>query len=142
MLYDDEIDKKARMLPDYKKSKSFPIAITFLKVSEYKKNYWQHIFQSKYPLKTPLLNFATKDDLKNFIISSYQYRNKIAHVLDIKNFKLKPPYLRGSELPDYMLIEHLINNNYPYFVIFLIRLWLEKKIKTYNDWINFLLQLF
>jgi len=140
LLYDSKIHKKIKKqnLPDYFGSKSYPIATTFVKVSEYKGNYWQFIFQNKYPLKTPLKSFLTNGDLKNLIISSYQYRNKIAHVLDIKNFKLNPSYLRSTDMPDYKLIEQIITQNFPYFIIFLIRLILEEKINSKGKWVNFL----
>jgi hypothetical protein len=136
--------KKLTKSPD--NSKSWPVAVTFVKLSEHEKNYWQHIFQSKYPLKIPLKNFETKEDLKSLIISCFRYRNKIAHA-DIGNLdklNLEPKYLKhpNSNAPDSHELELLINLHFPYLIIFILRIWLKYKKVNGNSWKNYLISLF
>ena len=136
--------KKLTKSPD--NSNSWPVAVTFAKLSEQEKNYWQYIFQSKYPLKTPLKSFETKEDLKSLIISCFRYRNKIAHadIGKLDKLNLEPKYLkhRNSNAPDSHELELLINRHFPYLIIFILRTWLKYKKVKGASWKNYLISLF
>ena len=127
-------------------SNSWPVAVTFVKLSEEEKNFWQHIFQVKYPLKIPLKTFKTREDLKKLIISCFRNRNKIAHA-DIGNMDkliLEPKNLKhpNSNAPDSHELELLIFRHFPYLIIFILRIWLKYKITSGSSWKNYLLSLF
>ena len=127
-------------------SNSWPVASTFVKLSQSEKNYWQYIFQCKYPLETPLKTFETKEDLKKLIISCFRYRNKIAHA-DISNLdklSLEPNYLKPhkSTAPDSHELELIINQHFPYLIIFILRMWLKHKKVNGTSWKKYLISLF
>lgn len=121
-----------------------PCTKAFLEISEDQKEYWQWIFQRKYPLKTPLKNFATKQDLEDFINSCFDYRNKIAHPEITKPIQIKPRHLIAplSKEPEEFLLEKLISQVFPSFLIFLIRIWLKKGFKIRTNWDSYIDNLF
>ncbi len=120
-----------------------PAAKVFIKLSEMEKNYWQPLFQAKYPLSTPLTKFDTENDLYEFIVSAFNYRNNIAHANIGNKLTLKPKYLKhpNSKAPDEFIIESIISQYFPQFIMFLIRIWLKISKTSSQDWINFIISL-
>ncbi len=121
-----------------------PCIKAFLEICEDQKEYWQWIFQRNYPLNNPLNNFATKHDLEEFLESSFDYRNKIAHPEITNPIQLKPRQLipPSSKEPEEFTLEKLISHVFPSFLIFLIRIWLVKGFKTRTDWDSYIDSLF
>ena len=120
-----------------------PAAKVFIKLSEKENNYWQSLFQINYPFTSPLTNFDTEDDLYEFIVSAFNYRNNIAHANIGEKLNLKPTYLKppSSKAPDEFIIESLISQYFPQFVIFIIRTWLKYNKISSQDWINFIISI-
>ena len=121
-----------------------PCTKAFLEICEDQKEYWQWIFQRNYPLKTLLNNFATKQDLEDFIYSCFDYRNKIAHPEITNPIQLKPKHLIAplSNDPEEFILERLISRVFPSFLIFLIRIWLKKGFKIRTEWDYYINNLF
>ncbi len=126
-----------------KTGNSVPAAKAFIKLSESEKNFWQPLFQRNYPLATPLTTFSTKNDLYDFIISSFRYRNTIAHANIGKKLKLKPLYLKppNSRDPIEFILESFISQYFPHFIIFIIRTWLKYNKTSSQNWMNFILSI-
>ncbi|MBA7513727.1 hypothetical protein ES705_05745 [subsurface metagenome] len=127
-----------------KNNNRIPCTKAFLEICEDQKEYWQWIFQRKYPLKTPLNTFGTKQDLENFIDSCFDYRNKIAHPEITKPIQIKPRHLIPplSKDPEEFILEKLISQVFPSFLIFLIMIWLKKGFKIRTDWDSYIDSLF
>ena len=152
LLYHKDIYKKLNsQLTRYslqKKISKFnnrtPCIQAFLEISEDQKEYWQWIFQRIYQLKIPLSNFATKQYLKEFLESSFDYRNKIAHPEITNPIQIKPRQLIAplSKEPEEFTLEKLISRVFPTFLMFLIRIWLKKGFKTRTDWDSYIESLF
>jgi len=141
LLYKEEIGIK---LGYGKYNKKDPIADIFVAISEDQGNFWQHIFQIKYPLSLPLNSFSTKNDLREFIICAFNYRNNIAHPEKKIPTKIKPSYLQPISLQstEEYTLNLLITDNFPLFLIFLIRTWINEKCKNIDDWYKYLKGLF
>ncbi len=124
--------------------KKASVAKIFAEVSEVNHEYWQWIFQRNYPLSTPLNSFATKQDLEEFIIASFNYRNNIAHPENRVPVQLIPHYLfpPGSGESEEFILERLISQVFPSFLMFLTRVWVNEKLKTRADWEAYLENLF
>jgi len=137
LLYKEEIGIKLG-LGKYNKKDS--VADTFIAISEVQGNFWQHIFQIKYPLTQPLNSFSTKNDLREFIICAFNYRNNIAHPEKKIPTKIKPSYLQpiSSYSTEECTLNFLITDNFPLFLIFLIRTWINEKCKNIDDWYKYL----
>ncbi len=120
-----------------------PAAKVFIKLSEREKNFWQPLFQAKYPLSTPITKFDTENDLYEFIVSAFNYRNNIAHANIGNKFTLKPKYLKhpNSKAPDEFIIESIISQYFPNFIMLIIRTWLKNSKTSSQDWINFIIGL-
>ena len=141
LLFLDSIKNKIKLPKGDKKN---TVAKTFVEISEDNNEYWQWIFQRKYPLNTPLNSFATRQDLEDFILSCFNYRNNIAHPEKKVPIKLSPRHLIPplSNEPDEFILEKLISQVFPSFLIFLIRVWLKKGFKIRTDWDSYLVHLF
>lgn len=152
ILYHKDIYKKLnRQLSRYslanrisKNNNRVPCTKAFLEICEDQKEYWQWIFQRNYPLETPLKNFVIKQDLEDFINSCFDYRNKIAHPEITALIQLKPRHLIPplSTEPEEFILEKLISQVFPSFLIFLIRIWLRKGFKIRTDWDSYIDNLF
>lgn len=137
LLYKEEIGNKLGFGNYNKKD---PVADTFIAISEAQGKFWQHIFQIKYPLTQPLNSFSTKNDLREFIICTFNYRNNIAHPEKKIPTKIKPSYLQpiSSFSTEECTLNLLITDNFPLFLIFLIRTWINEKCKNIDDWYKYL----
>ncbi len=152
LLYHKDIYKKLNSkLSKYsltkrisKNNNRIPCTKAFLEICGEQKEYWQWIFQRNYPLKAPLNNFTTKKDLEDFIDSCFDYRNKIAHPEITNPIQIKPIYLIAplSKDPEEFILERLISQVFPSFLIFLIRIWLKKGFKIRAEWDSYINNLF
>ncbi len=146
LLSNDEKEKK-KIIKRSKAPKGTgnkgPAAKVFIKLSEKEKIFWQPLFQGKYPLNTPLTKFKTENDLYEFIVSAFNYRNNIAHANIGKKLTLEPTYLKPSKskAPDEFIIDSIISQYFPHFIIFIIRTWLKYNKTSSQDWINFIISL-
>ena len=141
LLFLDSIKNKLKLSKGDKKN---TVTKTFVEISADNNEYWQWIFPRKYPLKPPLKSFATKQDLEDFIISCFIYRNNIAHPEKKIPINLKPKHLipPSSKESEEFILERLISQVFPSFLIFLIRTWLKKGFKSRTDWEIYLKSLF
>ena len=142
ILYSEHIAADKLKYPKY--NKKGPLSEIFIKLSEEIREFWQKIFVSKYPMNKPLSSFETKDDLKKFIISAFNYRNNIAHPEKVKKIKIQPSYLKPSNplISEEERLEFLINQYFTYFLLFLMRIWINKEFKSITQWHDYLKSLF
>ena len=123
-----------------KHNKRVPCTKVFLEMCQDQKEYWQYIFQNKYPLATPLKEFKTKADLEYFINFSFTYRNNIAHPESIKPINIKEEYLYPHSTME-QILSQFVKENFPFFILFLLRTWLKKGFKTKTEWYHYILNL-
>ncbi len=123
-----------------KHNKRVPCTKVFLEIYQDQKEYWQYIFQNKYPLAASLKEFKTKADLEYFINLSFTYRNNIAHPENIKPINIKEEYLYPHSTME-QILSHFIKENFPFFILFLLRTWLKKGFKTKTEWYHYILNL-
>ncbi|MFX0140867.1 MAG: hypothetical protein ACFFDN_44930, partial [Candidatus Hodarchaeota archaeon] len=141
LLFLKSIKKKLSLPSGGKKG---TVAKIFVEISEDNNEYWQWIFQRRYSLSKPLKSFTTKQDLEEFVKSSFNYRNNIAHPEMRNPVQLKPKYLippRSNESEE-SILERLILQVFPSFIMFLTRVWVNKKLKSRSEWESYLETLF
>lgn len=125
-----------------KNNKRTPCTKVFLEVCQEQEQYWQYIFQKKYPLSDPLKDFETKEDIVYFIDLSFTYRNNIAHPEKVTPINIKEEYISPHPtMGDIWILIQFIKDNFPFFILFLLRTWLKKGFKTKNEWYNYILNL-
>ena len=141
LLFHEKIKKKLKITTNEKRR---PVIHAFCKVCGDQNEYWQFIFQRKYPLKIKLNSFKTEIELKKLLGCAYDYRNNIAHPKRIKNINLKPKSLRPprSSESDEKLLERIISNNFHLFILFLLKTWIKKKFDNVDEWMDYLLSIF
>lgn len=121
-------------------NKRVPCTKVFLEVCNEQVEYWQYIFQNKYPLSIKLNDFKTKEDIEYFIDLSFTYRNNIAHPEKITPINIRKEYLDPHTTMEETLA-HFIWKNFPYFILFLLRIWLKKGFTTKTEWYNYIFNL-
>jgi len=138
LLFHEKIKKKLKITTNEKRR---PVIHAFCKVCGDQNEYWQFIFQRKYPLKIKLNSFKTEKGLKELLGCAYDYRNNIAHPKRIKTINLKPKSLRPplSIKSDEKLLEGIISNNFHLFILFLLKTWIKKKFDNVDEWMDYLL---
>ena len=140
LLFIKSVQKKlVKKLEFPKSNKSIPCAKAFVNICEDQDKKWIYFLNKEYNYD---LIYIT--DLEKFLISTYQYRNNIAHPSKLKSPDYKPKYLYELETPDryeYRL-ETLIHEWFPKFLKFLVKIWFKLKIKNSLDWYNYIESLF
>ena len=140
LLFHEKIKKKLKITTNEKRR---PVIHAFSKVCGDQNEYWQFIFQRKFPLKNKLNSYKTEKELKELLGCAYDYRNNIAHPKKIKTIKLKPKSLHPplSNESDEKILEHIISNNFHLFILFLLKTWVKKKFKNVDEWMDYLLNI-
>lgn len=141
LLFKKTIQKKLNVS---KYNKSEPTAETFLKVCRDMGKKWRFLLDEKYFIPAVFNQRGHDKDLKDFILSAFQYRNNIAHPEEKRNIKFKPTYLYDKEpLSRY---EYILGSNilewFRKFLRFLINTWVKKKFKDQDGWYKYLDTLF
>jgi len=141
LLFYKKINKKLGIKETYKKE---PVALTFAAICEDQIEWWQYIFQIKYTLKNPLTSFKNKGDIIDLIKSAFNYRNNIAHPEKHKKIHIKPKYLHGKNFlgGEEDTLESIITREFPNFLLFLIKVWIDKGFKSVDQWRDYLINLF
>lgn len=114
--------------------KSEPIAQIFIGICQDQQKKWQYAKEK----------FFTDEDLKELIITAYQYRNNIAHPEKIESIEYKPVFLYDGvqEFLKKSNLERNIMAWFTKFLIFILKVWLKKKCVSNNAWYRYLDSLF
>ena len=114
--------------------KGVPIAKIFIRICQEQQKKWQYAKEK----------FFTDEDLEEFIITAYQYRNNIAHPEKIEKIKYKPGFLYDG-VQDFLKKSNLERNVMDWFtkfLIFILKVWLKKKYVSNNEWYRYIDSLF
>ncbi len=127
-----------------KSNKSVPTTKAFLRVCQNMGKKWRFLLDEKYFTSSVFNQKAHDKDLKDFILSAFQYRNNIAHPEEKRDITFKPVYLYDKEPTsryDYILGSKILEW-FRRFLRFLINTWIKKKFRNQDDWYGYLDSLF
>jgi len=139
LLYKDSIKKTLKVT-----GKGEPVAKTFIEVCEDQNQYWIYLFNKKFIPRTSFNKMQYNQDLEKFLISTYLYRNNIAHPGHYITPNYEPQYLY-QHVDANKFNEHLaflIYRWFPKFLKYLIKIWLNNNFKSEIDWYQYLDNLF
>ena len=125
-------------------SKKHVMSEIFSKISADKEKRWRFLVNEEY-FKDSVFNQEAHDtDVKNFIISAYQYRNNIAHPEEKRDIDFKPQYLYDNEpLQRYEnILANKISEWFKKFLRFLLNTWVINKINNQKEWYKYIEGLF
>ncbi len=114
--------------------KGSPIAKIFISICQDQQKKWQYAKEK----------FFTDEDLEEFIITAYEYRNNIAHPEKIENIEYKPGFLYDG-VQDFLKksnLERYIMDWFTKFLIFILKVWLKKRCASNNEWYRYIDSLF
>lgn len=134
------INRKALNKPTFHDgTKSIPIAKIFSSVSNDQKIRWDKYFQTQYKNES-----EHSINLEKFIISTFKFRNNIAHPEKQINFDFEPKHLFKNEPIDIQEnhFSRFILEIFPIFLKFLLKIFLVKNCTCNNDWYDYIDNLF
>ena len=125
-------------------SKKHVMSEVFTKISANRKKKWRFLVSEDYFKDSGFDQENHDKDIKNFIISAYQYRNNIAHPEEKRDIDFKPQYFYDNEpVQRYEnILAMKISEWFKKFSRFLLNTWVNNRISSQEEWYKYIEGLF